>query len=97
MKARAISSSLLQEAPSASASSAKILVEKPIRRAHVSTFLAPSFWNRSIDGTFLLNTSAYSSVTALSNVSPRLVGDHSSPVSASVILTGTSASTVSKP
>ncbi len=97
MNARAISSSLLHDAPSASASSAKIFVVKPMRRAHASTFFAPSRWNRSIDGTFLENTSAYSSVTALSNVSPRLVGDHSSPVSASVILTGTSFSTVSKP
>src|SRR5215510_8069547 len=83
VKARAISSSLLHEAPSASASSAKIFVEKPNRRAHDSTFFAPSRLKRSTDGTFLENTSAYSSETEPSWVFSRLVGVHSSPVSGS--------------
>ena len=85
VNARAISSSRLHDAPSASASSAKIFVVIPSRRAHSSTFFAPSRRNRSIDGTFFENTSAYSSVTALSHVSPRFVGVHTSPVSGSVI------------
>jgi len=39
---------------------------------------------------FFENTSAYSSVTSPSSVSLRLVGVHSTPVSGSTILTGTS-------
>ena len=74
-----------------------MVVVKPSRRAHRSTFSAPTSLKIPTDGRFLEKTSAYSRVTSLSTVPLRLVGVHTSPVMGSISVMGLSSSRVSKP